>query len=288
MGGFTRMLFGGMGGGMGGGYGGGIGLLEIILIGGGIFLFIRFLRNRQAPAYQESYGGPSHSDEDPYGVGGSSRGGDSSGGVYLGPDIDSSRGSGSVAKTYAANNHAEEGFPGILAADSTFSRENFLLDVRENFLRFHDAWVARDLLPIRELLDSDIFEQCQRDLERLKSEGRINKLDGFEILSIKIVESWQEESRDFIAVAYGTSLLDYLVSESTGQVLEGSPATPVCFTEQMDLGALIKRQPLVPFGHQPGVRKCRLCPIFGGRILFPVFFAAFPVLKGPPEIKNSS
>ena len=87
-------------------------------------------------------------------------------------------------------------------------------------------------MPIRELLDSDIFEQCQRDLKRLKSEGRTNKLDGFEILSIEIVESWQEESHDFIAVAYETSLLGYVVSESTGQVLEGSPATPVRFTEQ--------------------------------------------------------
>lgn len=231
MGGFTgmlvggmigRMLFGGMGGGYGGG--GGIGLLEIILIGGGIFLLMRFLRNRQAPAYQGSYGAPSRSDEDLYGVGGSSRGGGSPGGVYRGPDIGSGRGSGPVAKTYAAINHAEEGFPGILAADNTFSRENFL--------RFQDAWVARDLLPIRELLDSDIFEQCQRDLDKLKSEGRTNKLEGFEILGMEIVESWQEEGHDFITVAYEARLLDYVISESTGQVLEGSPTTPVCFTEQ--------------------------------------------------------
>lgn len=147
MGGFTgmllggmigRMFFGGMGVGYGGG-GGGIGLLEIILIGGGIFLLMRFLRNRQAPVYQGSYSGFSHSDEDPYDVGGSSRGGGSPGGVYRGPDIGSGRGSGPVAKTYAANNRAEEGFPGILAADNTFNRENFLLDVRESFPRFQDA-----------------------------------------------------------------------------------------------------------------------------------------------------
>lgn len=87
-------------------------------------------------------------------------------------------------------------------------------------------------MSIRELLDSDIFEQCQRDLEKLKSEGRTNKLEGFEILSMEIVESWQEEGHDFITVAYEASLLDYVISESTGQVLEGSPTTPVRFTEQ--------------------------------------------------------
>src|SRR5262249_46784729 len=41
-------------GGMGGGFGGGIGLLELLLIGGGIFLVFRMLRGRDArpePAY---------------------------------------------------------------------------------------------------------------------------------------------------------------------------------------------------------------------------------------------
>ena len=62
-----RMLFGGMGG-MGGGFGGGggIGLLEILLIGGGIFLLMRYLRNRQAPAYGSHYGGSLYSMCDPY------------------------------------------------------------------------------------------------------------------------------------------------------------------------------------------------------------------------------
>ena len=42
------MLFGGMGG----GFGGGIGLLELLLIGGGIFLVFRMLRGRDAPMLQ--------------------------------------------------------------------------------------------------------------------------------------------------------------------------------------------------------------------------------------------
>ncbi|HJP13879.1 MAG TPA: Tim44 domain-containing protein [Nitrospinota bacterium] len=228
-----RMLFGGMGYGGGYGGGGGIGLLEIILIGGGIFLLMRYLRNRQAPAYSGNYGGSSHSGGDPYGVEGSYDRSESPGGVYRGPDIGSGygRGSGPVAATYAADSRAEEGLPGIKSSDGSFSRENFLLDVRETFMRFQDAWVARDLSPMRDLLDSDIYDQCQRDLDKLKSKGRVNKLENLEILRLEIAENWQEEGHDFITVTYEASLLDYVVSESSGEVLEGNPSEPVRFTE---------------------------------------------------------
>src|SRR5438128_6704014 len=49
------MLFGGMGG----GFGGGIGLLELLLIGGAIFVFLRLLRGRQATQPAAAYAGAS-------------------------------------------------------------------------------------------------------------------------------------------------------------------------------------------------------------------------------------
>jgi predicted lipid-binding transport protein (Tim44 family) len=233
-----RMLFGYGGLGYGGGYGG-IGLLEILLIGGGIFLLMRYLRNRNAPAY--SGGGGYYNDSDPYGVGNPvETRGNSGGGVYRGPDIGSrggssdpgyGRGSGPVAATYAADSRAEEGLPGISQSDPSFSRENFLLDSRENFLAFQKSWVARDMGPVRTLMDKDIYEQCERDLSAMRQEGRVNKLENVEIRGLDIVESWQEEGFDFITVSYQTSLLDYVVSESTGSVLEGNPNSPVNFTE---------------------------------------------------------
>src|SRR5258705_12937936 len=53
MGGLAGFALGGLlgsmlfGHGMGGGFGGGFGLLEMLLIGGGIFLLVRLVRNRQ-------------------------------------------------------------------------------------------------------------------------------------------------------------------------------------------------------------------------------------------------
>lgn len=222
-----RMMFGGGGYGMGGG-GGGIGLLEILLIGGGIFLFMRYLRGKR----EQAYSGGGHSGGDPYGVGGGHE--ESGGGVYRGRDIGSGghgRGSGPVAATYAAHSPAEEGLSGIEAEDSSFSKENFLIDAREGFMKFQNAWAAGDLSPVRETVDKDIYEQCQGDLDGLRREGRKNRLENIEIGRQEIAESWQEEGHDFITVTYEVSLLDYVVSESSGEVVEGSRTAPVRFTE---------------------------------------------------------
>lgn len=243
LGGLGGMLLGGMIGRMLFGYGGygygagGIGLLEIILIGLGIFLLLRFFRGRSDYSY--STPGGRYSASDPYGVGGGS-GERGSGPVYRGPDIGGQgsgpvsyhgRGAGPVAETYTAAAPEETGLEEISRSDPSFSRENFLLDSREWFLNFQKAWVDRDMDSIRSRLDNDIYEQCQRDLDALRREGRMNKLENMEMQRLEIAESWQEEGFDFITVRYDVSLLDYVVSVTTGEVVEGNPNTPVQFTE---------------------------------------------------------
>ena len=228
LGGFLgSMLFGRMGM-------GGIGLLEILLIGGAIFFLLRMLgRGREgAPSYS---GRPAYASSDPYGVGGATAAGErASGPVYTGPDI-GTRGSGRPAMpagpATGPDPRLEDGLRAIAEGDRSFSKENFLLDVRKNFMRFQEAWVARDLGPIREMVDRDIYEKCQGDLDELRREGRINRLDDIQVRRLELAEAWQEEDFDFATVRVEASLLDYLVAETSGEVLGGSRTEPVAFTE---------------------------------------------------------
>ena len=238
LGGFLgSMLFGRMGF-------GGIGLLEILLIGGLIFFLFRMFsrRTQEAPrggAYTDRF---AHAGGDPYGVGGGPSAAErASGPVYTGPDI-GSRGSGrpatpsgpsagSAAADVRPGPGLEEGLRAIASSDPSFSKENLLLDARRSFLRFQEAWVARDLGPIREMVDRDIYEKSQGDLDELKREGRINRLDDIQIRRLDLTEAWQEEGFDFVTVRIEASLLDYLVSETSGEVLGGSRTGPVTFAE---------------------------------------------------------
>jgi predicted lipid-binding transport protein (Tim44 family) len=226
---------------------GGIGLLEILLIGGGIFFLMRMLGRGRAGAPRHG-GRPAYAPGDPYGVGGHEP---SSGGaasraarpVYTGPDI-GAKGSGRPSIPPGAGMPSgpaggaarsdpglEAGLRAIGASDPSFSKENLLLDARRNFTRFQEAWVARDLNPIREMVDRDIFEKCQGDLDGLRREGRINRLDDIRIRALGLVEAWQEEGFDFVTVRVEASLLDYVVAETSGEVVGGSRTEPVAFTE---------------------------------------------------------
>ncbi|MBI3127702.1 MAG: Tim44 domain-containing protein [Candidatus Tectomicrobia bacterium] len=258
----TRRPFGGFGGGLFAGLGGlllggligsllfgrmgmgGIGLLEILLIGGGLFLLFRMFggRRREAPQGGGTYTGRlATAEADPYGVGGGPAPAERArGSVYTGPDIAARGASGPAASPgpsarpsagAAPDPGLEEGLSAIRASDPSFSRENFLLDARRGFLRFQEAWVARDLAPIRDAVDRDIYEKSQSDLDELRREGRVNRLDDIQVRRLDLAEAWQEEGFDFATVRVEASLLDYLVSETSGELLGGSRTEPVTFAE---------------------------------------------------------
>lgn len=226
------MLFGGMG------LGRGIGLLEILLIGGALFFLFRMLgRGREAPAgagatYTERL---ARQGADPYGVGGPAAAEERAAGpVYTGPDIaprGGSRPASPAGPEARPDPLLEEGLRAIEASDHSFSREGFLRGARRDFMRFQEAWVARDLGPIRGMVDPDIYGKCQGDLDELRREGRINRLDDIQVQRLDLVEAWQEEGFDFATVRVEASLLDYLVAETSGELLGGSRTEPVTFAE---------------------------------------------------------
>ncbi len=238
-----RMMFGGMGG---MGTGGGFGILEILLIGGIIFFIFRMIRNRTAAASSEPrYSGNRYAEADPYGVGGHEEEPrerdeapgryERSGGVYRGSDIGtaggstrSARGSGGGPRRDSASDAA---LRQMAEGDTSFSEQAFLGLVKENFIRFQNAWTARDLTSVRDLMDKEIYTEVERDIEGLKSEGKINKLDDVDIKGAEIVEVWNEEGYDFINVRYEASLCDYVVDERSGDIVEGSRTERVNFSE---------------------------------------------------------
>ncbi len=239
------MFFGGMGSGMG--MGGGFGLLEILLIGGIIFFIFRMIRNRASASYQEPrYSGDRYAEADPYGVGGygeeprdrdeEPRSYERSGGVYRGQDIGpagggAGRSSSGFRESPKRNSASDESLRRISESDASFSEQAFVGLAKENFLRFQNAWTARDLSPVRDLMDKEIYAEVQRDIEGLMSQGKINRIDDVDVRKAEIVEAWNEEGFDFITVCYEASLCDCVVDERSGELIEGSRTERVNFAE---------------------------------------------------------
>jgi len=211
MGGLAGMALGGFLGSMlfGNGMGGGIGLMEILLIGGGIFLLMRMMRSRQAapepvPSYGQGYGGPQAQPQPQ---------------MYQAQTVDT------------GPSDLERGVSFIRQMDAGFDPARFGDTASDIFFKVQAAWMARDMRQASAEITPEMTDTLQKDCDRLRGQGRINRLENIAVRSVTVTEAWQESGQDYVTVRFLANLLDYTVDEGSGQVVEGSRTEPVKFEE---------------------------------------------------------
>jgi len=200
------LLFGGMGRGLFGG----IGLMEILIIGGLVFLALRFMKSRQpapaTPGYATAggYGGASWQPEST---------------STMSVDIP------------VAPSDLDRGIGHIRQLDATFDPARFAETATDMFFKIQAAWTARDVSRIVDLLTPEMQDILQRDCDRLRADRRVNRLENIAVRQAEVSEAWQERGQDFATVYFLASLLDYTTDEGGTHVLDGSRDEPVKFEE---------------------------------------------------------
>ena len=214
MGGLAGFALGGLLGSMlfghGMGMGGGIGFLEILLIAGGAFFLWRMFRSRQtqpAGGYGQSSGGPSWQSQ---------------------PQAYEATPAAPMAAT---SGDLDRGLSNIRQMDGGFDPARFSDQASDIFFKVQAAWMQRDMGSASAVLTPDMVDTMQKDCDRLRSQGRVNRLENIAVRSVTPTEAWQEGGQDFLTVCFLASLLDYTVEESSGQVVDGSRSEPVKFEE---------------------------------------------------------
>ena len=206
MGGLAGFALGGLLGGMlfGGGLGHGIGLFDILLIGGGLFLLFRFMsaRRAQQPAYATAGGG-----------------------YDAGPS-----GAATVMETPAAPSDLERGIDHIRSMDAAFDPASVAATGRSVFVDVQQALIARDMSPVSARLTSRMYTELTAQCDRLRAERRTNRVENIDVRRAEVTEAWQESGADYVTVYLAGSLVDYTVDDTTGTVVDGA-RTPQEFTE---------------------------------------------------------
>ena len=194
------MLFGGLGQGFGG-----IGLLDILLIAGGIFALMYFLRRRQAtpePAY----------------AGGASRygGNTGAGGTAV---LEMPAGA-------AARNDVAEGVEHIRRMDPAFDPVAFAGWVRSQFGNVQAAVAMRDVGTLRDRLAPEMWGVLQTQCEELRAARRRSHVGDIQLSRVEVTEAWQEKGHDFVTVEIVGTMIEYVADEASGRVVEGSKTEP--------------------------------------------------------------
>jgi predicted lipid-binding transport protein (Tim44 family) len=223
-GGIAGGLLGGMlfrslgmaGGGMGGMGGGGIGLFEILLLAGIGYLIYRYVKNRREPAAatgsynQSNYQATEH------------RGG------YQ--DVALPSDSYQQVSYEQPGNDLQAGLAHLRQMDPGFDETRFCDTAMDHFFKVQGAWMNRDLAPVSGLLTDEMRSILQQDVDKLKRDRQVNRLENIAVRKVELAEAWQESGQDYLTALITANLLDYTTDES-GTVLSGSKTDPVKFAE---------------------------------------------------------
>ena len=213
LGGLLGLLFGG-------GFGGMAGLLgllvQVALIGGAVFLVMRFLKSRSSlqPAMAGAGGGMNRSAHEPQrnplgGLGGLASG--------LGGGLGGQR-----AQTGAArpDNPNELDIGG---ADLEIF-ERMLTDVQSAFGR-------EDYAALRSLVTAEMVSYLAEELADNAAKGVRNEVSKVKLLQGDLAESWREGSVEYATAAMRYSALDCTRDRTTGAVVDGDAEHPSESTE---------------------------------------------------------
>jgi predicted lipid-binding transport protein (Tim44 family) len=201
MGGLAGFALGGLLGGMlfgGHGFGGGIGLFDLLLIGGALFLLYRFMAGRRSaeqPAYATAgaYGG---------GYAGGSE-------TPVLPEMPSD---------------LDRGLSHIRQLDAGFDPQTLAETARALFPDVQRAITARDMTAVGPRLTSRMYTELSGQCDRLRASRRTNRMEQVAIRRAELTEAWQESGQDYATVYLAGSLVDYTLDDTSGAVVDGGRA----------------------------------------------------------------
>lgn len=116
----------------------------------------------------------------------------------------------------------EEIIARIQEEDPAFSAENFRNYASEVWLTLQEAWEAKDWHKVRPFESNTLFNVHNRQLQEYIDHHKTNYMNMQNVRGITIASYSSDDEHEIIHVKLDASLLDYVVDDDSGKVLEGS------------------------------------------------------------------
>ena len=180
-----RMVFGVSGG-------GGIGLVELTLVGLGVYLFLSLFRHKGAsaqPAYAVAGAPPARV------------------GAVVAPE------------------------PAARRPVQPFDRAGLADGARALYSGVRSGLAMRDMGMFRNRLTPQVHTAFEAWCDRLKSAKQSNHVEKLDLTQAEVTDAWQQGEREYAVVRLAGSLLDYTLDDASDSVVDGSKETPRDFDE---------------------------------------------------------
>jgi predicted lipid-binding transport protein (Tim44 family) len=206
-------------------------LIQAALIGGLIFLALRFFRSQQArsPA-PATAGGPS---------GGFGQGRGESG---FGRDTNAARQSESAGSfqipRFGGSPAMGGGAPVDVSEDITLGQDD-LDTFQQRLTEVQEAFGREDHAALRRLVTPEMVSYLSEELADNAKNGVRNDVSDVHLVQADVAEAWREGDRDYATAALRYESIDVMRDRSTGAVVEGDPDE---VTETTELWTFTRRR----------------------------------------------
>lgn len=110
---------------------------------------------------------------------------------------------------------------GLKRRDPAFSESKFLGEVSNLYVRFQDAWSARDLTDVRPHLTEELYAKSDRQIKGYIQRGQTNHVERVSVLSANIVGCTCDSKNDIVTVEILSRICDYVTDDRTGNIIRG-------------------------------------------------------------------
>ncbi len=108
------------------------------------------------------------------------------------------------------------------SVDPNFSQPDFCEELSNMYVRFQNAWQNKKLDDVRPCLSDAFYAQVDRQLDAYRKNRQTNRIERISVLGVDPVGWKQENGNDVMVCRLRTRIVDYVVDDSTGNIVRGS------------------------------------------------------------------
>ena len=106
--------------------------------------------------------------------------------------------------------------------DPDFSEAELTQKISNLYVKFQNAWQAKDLEPLRPYLTDSFYAMADRQLDAYRKNRQTNMVERIAVLGVTL-SGWKTQGEDDVMVArLRTRIVDYVIDDKTRNVVRGS------------------------------------------------------------------
>ena len=121
------------------------------------------------------------------------------------------------------------------AIDPDFDAADLGEKVSNLYVRMQNGWTNKDISDLRPYFTDALFTQFERQLEQKKAQGLTNYVERISVQNVTVRGFMQANGVDHMIVKVEARIVDYTVSDATGEVVSGAKDREKFMTYEWDM-----------------------------------------------------